>query len=181
MIRTTSSLWPRTRTGLSRRLRRAPRRAPARRPTLDVLETRELLTFTGFTADNRPKILFPANTRFVPIVITGTVNILEKRLVPQLNFQVVDEYRLIQPSGPVKARRLEGQPGAFTFSFTVSLQAKVRAHDRFGRQYFITVAARDSKGSVGKVLPVLVPNPDMGPPQGASPSGRPARPAKLRL
>jgi hypothetical protein len=146
--------------------RRAPGARAARKATFECLEPRKLLTLTGFDAEARPRILFPANDRSVPVVVTGTVTVQEKRAIPSVNFQVVDEYRRVQPAGPVKAKRVPGQQGAFAFSFTVPLQAKVRAHDKSGRQYYIVVAARESTGSVGKVLAVLVPNPDIGVPPG---------------
>lgn len=153
----------------------ARRRARRRRPALEVMERRELLAFVSFTASSRPRILYPANNRYVSIEVTGRVSMKEKGVVPNVNYRVVDEHRLLQPSGVLKARAVPGEKGSFTFSVSIPLQASVNAKDTSGRLYFITIAARDKNGSVGQVFPVLVPNPSKGAPPHVVPNAAAAK------
>jgi hypothetical protein len=107
-------------------------------------------------------VVFPPNGRFVPITVVGSVSVRPRGAAPIVNFQVVDEYRLNQPSGRVKIVAVPNSPGHFQFKFKVRLPASVAASDKSGRQYFLTVAARDTNGSAGRVFPIIVPNPEQG-------------------
>lgn len=137
-----------------------------RRPQFDSLETRELLTITGFSAAGTPLVLFPPNGRYVQVIIQGTVDVREQKVSPKVNFRVIDEYRKYEPKGPVRTELVSSSPRRFQFRFTVSIPASVASADKQGRQFYIVVGAADPNGSNGKVIPVLVPNPSMGrPPQ----------------
>lgn len=152
------------------RLRRGPR--------LERLESREVLAPSGFTAVVRPHFL-PTNGRLVPIVINGTVNVNTLGDTPNVNYQVFDEYRLVQPVGSIPLRPVEGTPGQFTFSTRISLRGQVNSRDKSGRQYFVVVAAGDPKGSTGQVFSVVVPNP-ASPPARPRPGVARSRPAPSR-
>jgi hypothetical protein len=147
-----------------------------RRPDLDRLEGRALTAITGVRATAAPQVLTPPNNRFAIIKVSGSVSVSGPGEQPQANFQVVDEYRRIQTFNPVpiRLRPVPGQPNQFGFAFQIRLQATVRYHDLSARQYFITVAAREPKGSAGQVLPVIVPNPRAAqpPPAGNTPAAR---------
>jgi hypothetical protein len=58
-------------------------------------------------------------------------------------FAVVDEYGSVQPQGPVTL----GSGGSF--SFQVLLQASRNENDQDGRQYTVTISARDYAGNLG--------------------------------
>jgi hypothetical protein len=64
-------------------------------------------------------------------------------------FSVVDEYGLVQPSGPVTL----GTGGSY--SFTVSLQASRLNSDKDGRQYTIKVSAKDLAGNAGSATTIV--------------------------
>jgi hypothetical protein len=140
-----------------RRTRRALKR------TFDLnaarLETRELATVLALDAVAVPQVLSPPNGQYVPIRVTGTYTVAPGAPKAQVNFQVVDEYRLVQPAGDVKSQRIKGQPGRFRFSFTTYLQARVASADSSGRQYSMSVAAYQQDGSAGKSIGFAVPQP----------------------
>ena len=56
-------------------------------------------------------------------------------------FAVIDEYGSVQPQGPVSL----GAGGSY--SFKILLQASRNDNDQNGRQYKITVSARDYAGN----------------------------------
>jgi hypothetical protein len=69
-------------------------------------------------------------------------------------YAVTDEYGLIQPSGGPITLGANG-----SYAFTISLQASRNGNDRDGRQYTITVYAKDTKGNQGSaVTAVTVPH-----------------------
>jgi hypothetical protein len=137
----------------------AARPGDRRRAAISVtpLEDRRLLYFAS-TLVATPSVLFPPTGRFVPVVISGSFTELnhppQKRQLGA--FQVIDEYRRIEPSGPV-ALTFQGQ-NKFTFSFTLNLQASRSLNTPPGRRYYITVAALDSDGWSGKTVAVWVPH-----------------------
>jgi hypothetical protein len=57
-------------------------------------------------------------------------------------YQVIDEYRQIQPQGSVPIA--DG-----SYAFTVALEASRRGNDRDGRSYTIVVSATDVAGNQG--------------------------------
>ncbi len=131
------------------------RRSPRCRPELARLEERTSLASLAVTAKATPNIL-PPSGRYVPVTVSGLITEPGKT-PPDARFQVVDEYRRVEP-----ARRLSLKPykkGYLSYSFTIYLQAWSSAKDPSGRHYYILVAASDSKGSAGKTIPVVVPNP----------------------
>ena len=67
-------------------------------------------------------------------------------------FAVVDEYGSVNPNGPITLG-----PGG-TYTFTVSLQASRNGSDKDGRQYEITVSAKDLAGNRGSGATITVPH-----------------------
>lgn len=113
------------------------------------------LMFAGATATVTPDVLFPPNGRFVPVTVTGQVIETNKRLTPTASFQVIDEYRRVEPSGPITlVRRPDGN---YDYSFTIRLQARRATQYPAGRRYYIIVAASDSEGGTGPTVAVQVP------------------------
>ncbi len=90
------------------------------------------------------------------VEIAGTVIETRKKLVPNVQFQVVDEYRRFQPSGPVRLTPIAGAK-AWTYKFSIVLQATRSDQDKEGRQYFVNVGTSDLDNSQGITVPVLVP------------------------
>jgi hypothetical protein len=139
------------------------------RPALDPLESRECQTITGLQAVVAPQILKPPNGRFVTVTVKGEIGESGKQ-APIVKFQVIDEYRQVQPGGRVKLVLVE--PGRYKFAFQAALQATVASNDKPGRLYFISIAAEDAQGSLGQMLHVLVPNPNSGASTSAKPRKR---------
>jgi hypothetical protein len=73
-----------------------------------------------------------------------------------VTFAVADAYGAVQPNGPVTL----GVGG--TYSFTISLQASRNGNDKDGRQYTITVSAKDLAGNVGSASTVVTLPHDQG-------------------
>ncbi len=149
---------------MSRRLlklspsRRTPpsvrRRARERsRPQFDHLEDRKLQRVTSFEATVSPGLLSPTG-RTVPVVVKGHFTI-DNPQTPELRFQVVDEYRQVQPARKIAVLKTN-ETGGYAFTFPVNLQASAVSSDPSGRFYYITIAAKTPQGSSGKVVPVLV-------------------------
>jgi hypothetical protein len=102
-----------------------------------------------------PNVLFPPNDKYEPVKISGVI-ISTRPGPPKANFFVVDEYRRDEPSGRVSLT--EVAPHAFSYSFTIFLQAKNSIHVPDGREYDITVAASDQDNAEGKTIAVVVPH-----------------------
>jgi hypothetical protein len=152
-----------------------PPQAKSRRraaPELTALEDR-ILQYFSVEATVVPSTLWPPNDRYVPVTVSGKLHefaiVNNKQVFMELggpkraNFQVTDEYRRDEPSGPIKLEKQGG--GVYTFSVTFHLQAK-RAEDFIaGRRYYINVAAKDINGWGAKELAVQVPRSlqDRGP------------------
>jgi hypothetical protein len=95
-------------------------------------------------------LLWSPNKTMTPVTITGVVS---DASAVTAAFSVWDEYGTIQPSGPVTI----GANGAY--SFTVLLQAWRAGTDSSGRQYLVTVTAKDSWGNARAVsVSVWVPH-----------------------
>ena len=93
------------------------------------------------TLSAAPAVLWPPNGRTVPVTLSGTLTVAPcAATVTSLSYAVVDEYGLVQPSGPI----VPGADGAFSVS--VPLQASRRGDDRDGRQYTIRVTATNGTG-----------------------------------
>jgi hypothetical protein len=124
-------------------------------------------TYTGFTCDidndttqpaititATPATLWPPNGRRVPVTIAGTITDAGSGVnASTATYAVTDEYRSIQPSGPITL----GMNGSY--AFTVQLQASRNDTDTDGRQYIITVSAQDNAGNTGSAATgVTVPH-----------------------
>jgi hypothetical protein len=118
----------------------------------------------GITSVN-PTSLWPPNGKLVPVTITGTVTDALAGLAasPTVNFNVIDEYHRVQPSGTVSAA-----PNS-TFTIVVSLQSRRLGQDKDGRHYTILVTATDLAGnSTTQTTNVVVPH-DQGHRNGSTP------------
>jgi hypothetical protein len=139
------------------------------------LEDRTLLSFMA-TSIQASQTILPPNNKFVPVTITGTFQ--EYHVVvtgtgaqakatvidavqpgpKRSSFQVVDQYRKVQPQGKISLVLTDPVKGKYSYSFTVNLQATRRNADIFGRHYNIIVGAGDSDGWNGEVVTILVPH-----------------------
>jgi hypothetical protein len=107
-------------------------------------------TAPAVTASANPSVLWPPDGKMVPVTVSGTIIDVLSGIDPaSAGFSVVDDYGLIQPSGPVTVNA-DG-----TYSFTVLLEARRRGDDRAGRHYAITVQANDLAGNVGSATVVV--------------------------
>lgn len=149
--------------GLMRSAGRAkPRRSVA--PKLDALERRECLLF-AVKATITPAPIFPPTGKFIPVTLHGTFTEYEiggkkpiQRSLPgpkKANFQVVDEYRQVEPFGPIPL--IDKGNGVFDFSVTFHLQARRSTQFPAGRRYWVIVGAKDTDGWAGKVVHTQVP------------------------
>lgn len=162
---------------VSRLLPRANRVSPGKsrrraKPELTALEDR-VLQYFSVDAAVVPSTLWPPNDRYVPVTVTGKLrefSIVNNKPVFQevggpkrAMFQVTDEYRRDEPSGPIQLEKQGG--GVYTFSVTFHLQASRVEQFVAGRRYFINVAARDVDGWGAKQIAVQVPRTlqDRGP------------------
>ena len=136
-------------------------RAPVRKFKPDLaglaLERRELLTITDFKVALSPQILTPPNSQYVPITVTGSYKVGPHQGPARVNFQVVDEYRLVMPYGDVHSHAVPNEVGRYTFSFQTNVQARVAGADSNGRLYTICVAAGQPDNSVGNSYGIWVP------------------------
>ncbi len=141
------------------RERRGPQRGRlAYRPGYDALEGRELAVVTQVTGFAVPTYLQPAKGQTVNVQVSGLVaNTLKRK--PQVSFQVIDEYRIINTQGPVHLTLVSAKPGAYAYHYKVAvpLVAQVSSNDTNGRSYYILISAGDPQNGQGKYVPVLVP------------------------
>ena len=115
------------------------------------------LTPPGVTVTASPSSLWPPNGKMVPVTVSGRITDNLSGVNPStVAFIVVDEYGSVQPSGPVTL----GSGGSY--SFTVSLQASRNGNDMDGRQYVITVSAKDFAGNLGSAATVVTVPHDRG-------------------
>ena len=93
----------------------------------------------------------------VQVTVSGTITDSLSGVNPSTAaFAVVDEYGSVQPSGPVTL----GTGGSY--SFKVSLQASRNGNDKDGRQYSITVSAKDYAGNLGSAAAIVTVPHDQG-------------------
>ncbi len=158
--------------------RRAAERAPVRscRPNLAglALERRELLTISDFKVAINPQIIYPPNSQYVPITVTGSYKVGPHQGAALANFLVVDEYRLDMPHGDVKSHPVPDEVGRYTFSFQTHLQARVAGGDSDGRLYTIAVSARQPDNAAGQSFGIWVPPQGYHPPKTAVPQAHTA-------
>src|SRR5271157_348756 len=104
-----------------------------------------------------PSSIWPPNGKMVPVTVSGAITDSLSGVDPSTAaFNVVDEYGQIQPSGSVSL----GAGGSY--SFTVALQASRNGNDKDGRQYTITVSAKDLAGNLGSAATVVTVPHDQG-------------------
>lgn len=99
------------------------------------------------TVSATPPMLWPPNGKMVSVVVSGTItdNELGGTGVNQstATYAVTDKYGQVQPTGAVTLR-----PDG-SYSFTIQLEASWNGNDKGGRQYIITVSAKDNAGNKG--------------------------------
>lgn len=97
-----------------------------------------------------PTTIRNRNGALIPVVVSGSITDSGSGVnASTAAFNVVDEYGLVQPSGAVTL----GAGGSY--SFNVMLQASRQGSDADGRQYTITVSAKDNAGNLGTVSTVV--------------------------
>lgn len=102
------------------------------------------LTPPAVSVSASPSSIWPPNGKMVAVTVSGTITDNLSGVNPSTAaFAVVDEYGRVHPSGPVTLG-----PGG-SYSFTVSLQASRNGNDTDGRQYMISVSAKDFAGNRG--------------------------------
>jgi glycosidase len=108
------------------------------------------LTAPGVSVSVHPSLLWPTNGKMVAVTVSGSItDALSGVDSNTAAFSVVDEYGLVQPSGPVSL----GAGGSY--SFPVSLQASRLNSDKDGRQYTIKVSAQDLAGNAGSATTIV--------------------------
>ncbi len=91
-----------------------------------------------------PSVLWPPNGATVQVLISGNVKDTGSGVdTGKTSYAVKDEYGRISPSGSVQV----GPDGNYVVK--VPLQASRLGSDKDGRQYIVTVTARDKAGNVG--------------------------------
>jgi hypothetical protein len=117
-------------------------------------------------------MILPPNNKYIPVTVTGTFQeyhvVTVGKNVQLVNsvqsgpkrssFQVVDEYRQVQPHGKITLVLTDSAKAIYSYSFTIFLQATRRNADVTGRHYNIIVGAGDTDGWNGEVVTVLVPH-----------------------
>jgi hypothetical protein len=129
-------------------------------PEMTGLERRDMATV--IVPPNQvfvhPGLLPPTNGQFVPVLVYGKIFDTRPQ-TPSGFFHVTDEYRRVEPFGTfslVPAGKL-GAAFAFSFQFTLNLQAKRSTNTPDGRHYDVLVGATDVDGNGGRTVEVLVP------------------------
>ena len=134
------------------------------------------------TVSANPTMLWPPNGAMVPVTISGAITDCGSGVnAKTAAYAVRDEYGQVQPSGPM----ILGMGGSY--STIVSLQASREGSDKDGRQYIITVSAKDIADNLGSASTVVTvphdqPRPSSRPAQSRGPSRRqqPGRPGGRR-
>jgi hypothetical protein len=102
------------------------------------------------TVSAHPTTLWPPNGAMVPVTISGAITDSGSGVnAKTAAYAVMDEYGQIQPSGPI----ILGLRG--NYSTIVWLQASREESDEDGRQYTITVSARDNANNLGSASTVV--------------------------
>ena len=111
----------------------------------------DLATPPTITATANKTTLWPPNGTLVPVTVSGTITSPYSTVTA--SFRVVDEYGMVQPSGPITVDS-DG-----TFSFIVYLQASRKGQDKDGRLYQIFIDAVDPSGNKSELeIDVTVPH-----------------------
>jgi hypothetical protein len=115
------------------------------------------LTAPSITIAASTSTLWPPNGNLVPDTISGMISDALSGIDPTtLAFQVIDQYGVVQPTGPIVLG-----PGG-TYAFTVMLQASRLGQDLNGRQYQIVVSAQDKAGNPAAASTIVtVPHDQM--------------------
>jgi glycosidase len=125
--------------------------------TLASLAVNIDLTPPALSISASPSSLWPRNGKMVPVTVSGSITDTLSGVDPNsAAFAVVDEYGTVQPNGPVSLG-----PGG-SYSFTIMLQASRNGNDLDGRQYQITVSAKDLAGNVGSAATTVTVPHDPG-------------------
>ena len=95
-----------------------------------------------------PTTIWSPNGSMVPVTISGTA-VDSGSGVATVTFEVIDEYRQVQPSGTVTLA-----PDG-SFSFSVQLQASRKGSDKNGRVYTVRITATDRAGRVTTVSSLI--------------------------
>ena len=104
-----------------------------------------------------PLSLWPPNGKMVPVTISGTITDTDSGVnLSSGSFAVSDEYGTVQPAGPFTIN-----PDG-TYLFTVNLEASRRGSDKDGRQYTISVFAKDNAGNLGSSSIIVTVPHDQG-------------------
>jgi glycosidase len=116
------------------------------------------LTPPAVNVSASPSSIWPPNGRMVTVTVSGTItDTLSGVDTSTAAFAVVDEYGNVNPNGLVTL----GPGGNYTF--TVSLQASRNGNDLDGRQYMITVSAKDLAGNLGSAATTVTVPHDQAP------------------
>ena len=101
-----------------------------------------------------PRILSPPTRKLVPVMVFGTITDAGSGVnLRTATYAVKDEYGEVQPKGHISL------DNAGNYRFTVLLQASRRFADLNGRQYMITVRAKDNAGNAAsKTGAIIVPH-----------------------
>ena len=115
------------------------------------------LTPPVLTISADPLRLWPPNGNMDTVSVSGAITDNLSGVDPSTAaFAVQDEYGTDQPSGPVSLA------SGGTYSFQIQLQASRQRSDRDGRQYTITVGAKDLAGNYGSASTVVTVAHDHG-------------------
>jgi glycosidase len=115
------------------------------------------LTPPAIAVSANPSSLWPPNHKMVPVTISGTITDNLSGVDPSTAaFAVSDEYGTVQPSGPVNL----GADGSY--SFIILLEASRDGTDKDGRQYTITVSAKDLAGNLASAATLVIVPHDQG-------------------
>jgi hypothetical protein len=109
------------------------------------------------TVSTTPKVLWPPKGKMVTVMVTGTITDTGSGVdLTSITYSVTDEYGQAQPAGPITL----GAGGSY--SFTVLLQASRLGSDLDGRQYAITVQAKDNASNAASQASVVTVPHDRG-------------------
>jgi hypothetical protein len=98
-----------------------------------------------------PSVLWPPNNKLVPVTIAGAIVDTGTGVNPSsARYAVVDEYGVVQPSGPVSL------DSSGNYSFVIQLMASRFGYDSDGRHYTITISAADYAHNLGAASAVVV-------------------------
>jgi uncharacterized repeat protein (TIGR01451 family) len=104
-----------------------------------------------------PLSLWPPNGKMVPVTVSGTITDTDSGVnLSGGSLAVTDEYCTVQPADPLTIN-----PDG-TYLFTVNLEASRKGSDKDGRQYTISVFAKDNAGNLGSSSIVVSVPHDQG-------------------